>query len=74
MAKDPYADLPGHKKLDASIRDALSQLGSVERQLQQKLNSIPADQRGGFTSMIEDAKRLQLETRQLRAKLWETVA
>lgn len=74
MARGPFAEIPGHKKFDADLRD----LGGLARRLcdeaEQKAASAKTDkQRAAFESMRVALLDMTKKAGQIRQDLWIAV-
>lgn len=75
MARKPLADLPGHKKFDADIRElaslALKLSGEATKKADKAKNS---NEREMFESLSNELRQHQQAVLAMRHKLWEVLA
>ena len=75
MARKPLADLPGHKKFDADIRELASLALKLSGEAATKAEKAKTSkEREMFESLSEELRHYQQAAMAMRHKLWEVLA
>ena len=75
MASKPLADLPGHKRFDADIRELASLAQKLSTESTTKAGKAKSSkEREMFESLSEEFRQQQQAALAMRHKLWEVLA